>query len=348
MTETNIATVAAYTSLTTKGQVYDYSKYWGTLRANLIIPKTCIKSDSYLDFGSYDIVIDPLAASVYSLSGNTITIKYTAVVSFSFVTTGTISFINGASSTTWYRSSAGTSVIISAPYLINGTRYQLWNVTGGTEIENDVSSGTGLSYRINWTSDITIRLRATYQSGAIAKHELLSQNVLSSTGATFLDFQTDEETYNDNAIDGSTVTEFSSDYPNVQIDINDADNVTTVQRIYAWYRYIITTADGIRNFFQGMDAADSANYTINQSILNLKLNNVSASPVVIGGGYLSRSDGTTVIAATSGSIQMDPAKAYVAAGTSGATLAQIEASTILAKEASVKIAIDNAELAAIK
>jgi hypothetical protein len=47
----------------------------------------------------------------------------------------------------------------------------------------------------------------------------------------------------------------------------------------------------------------------------LKLDNRSANPVIINGGYLSRDDGTTVIATGSGSIQMDPLKAYLAGDT---------------------------------
>jgi hypothetical protein len=203
-------------------------------------------------------------------------------------------------------------VKIKAPNLISGTRVQLYNVTDAVEVENLVIGSGGYLLRADYSSDKTYRLRATYQSGTTAKHELEATGVFGSGGLTFLDSQTDESVYNNAGIDGSTCTEFSDDYPNVQIDISDPDGVTTVQRLYAWYHYTITTANGIRNFFKAMEAPDDANFTIDQSIVDLKLDNTSASPVRIEGGYLSRKDGTTVIAAASGSVQMDPLKAYLA------------------------------------
>jgi hypothetical protein len=85
-----------------------------------------------------------------------------------------------------------------------------------------------------------------------------------------------------------------------------------VQRLYNWSTYIETTADGIRYLFAAISAIDAVNYLIDQAILDVKLDNTGATPVVISGGVITRKDGTTVIAATSGSIQIDPAKAYVA------------------------------------
>jgi hypothetical protein len=117
--------------------------------------------------------------------------------------------------------------------------------------------------------------------------------------------------YIGNLINGSTVTEYTPDYPNVQVDVAGG-STTTVQRLYNWSTYNETTADGIRYLFSAISAIDAVNYLIDQAILDVKLDNTGATPVVISGGVITRKDGTTVIAATSGSIQIDPAKAYVA------------------------------------
>lgn len=62
--------------------------------------------------------------------------------------------------------------------------------------------------------------------------------------------------------------------------------------------------------------------------------------MIVAGGYLARSDGTTVIASTSGSIHMDPGKAYLTAGApttmAAAVLAAAQAAPIYADMRSVK------------
>jgi hypothetical protein len=72
------------------------------------------------------------------------------------------------------------------------------------------------------------------------------------------------------------------------------------------------TADGIRNFFGAITGEDLVNYRINTAVVDMLLDNTAASPVIIASARLYRDDGSTVIAAASGSIQMDPDKAYLA------------------------------------
>jgi hypothetical protein len=97
------------------------------------------------------------------------------------------------------------------------------------------------------------------------------------------------------------------------LDIDDPDGVTSVLRLYAWLQWYQTTAVGIASpFFGAITAQDAATYIVDQSKADVKLDNISSIPVRITGGYLSRRDGSTIIAAGSNSIQMDPGRAYVA------------------------------------
>lgn len=205
---------------------------------------------------------------------------------------------------------------ISAPNISSGSRIQLYNVTTATEIQNISLSGTGYTYQYYDGSGITtgdtLRFRATYQNGLLATEIIQSLSTAGINGASFGDIQVINSVYQNNNIDGSTCTEFTPDYPNVEIDINDPDGVTSPQRLFAWYHYIVTTQFGIANFFGGISAIDSSNYQINVGTLNMLLDNMTATPVKINGAYMYRSDGSTVIASGSGSIQMDPGKAYVA------------------------------------
>lgn len=223
-----------------------------------------------------------------------------------------VTFVGTGAATVPITDSTGTKVNLVISNIVPNSRIQIYNTTDSTEIYNAVVTGTSLSLLQTWTANKNIRIRATYCVGTTAYHPYQTSGVLSSLGLNVALSQALDTVYNGIGIDGTTVTECAADYPNVQIDINDPDGVTSVQRIYAWYHSIEYTAQGIANFFMGLDSTDGANFTVDTSVLDLKLDNRSASPVRIIGGYLSRNDGATVIAASSNSIQMDPSKAYIA------------------------------------
>lgn len=233
------------------------------------------------------------AVHITSVDGSTFTTTYTVVGG---------DFIAGP-----YTDATGTRVRVTAPALISGSRVQLYNVTTQTELFNGVLTSAGLNFGVTFTAAHTIRLRAEHST----KLPLEVAGVLSQTGLTFLDTQLDDTVYINAGIDGSTVTEFSADGPNIQVDINDPDGLTSVQRLYAWMQHYQTTAVGIASsFFGALFAIDDVNYVIDQSRVDLKLDNVSNLPVRVVGGHLSRKDGSTVIAELSNSIQMEPGKAY--------------------------------------
>ena len=193
---------------------------------------------------------------------------------------------------------------------------QIYNVTTSTELFKGAVTTTSYTYNYYQGTTVsdgdTIRIR-------IAKLGKLPQTLLAvatSVGFAATSNALDDEIYIANGIDGSTVTEFNADYPNIDLDINDPDGTTTVQRIYAWLRYIETTNDGIEQWFDIVTATDQVNYEINTNVLDLKLDNTQATPVKIIGGRFYRSDGNTIIETTSGSIQLDPNRIYVIDGIS--------------------------------
>jgi hypothetical protein len=202
----------------------------------------------------------------------------------------------------------------SVDNLLTGSRVQIYNEDTSTELFNATVAGTStaLSYLNGSTVSAgdTVRIR-------VAQLGYLPQTLLAIATATGFAATANQQTdaiYVANGINGSTVTEFTPDYPNMQMDVSDPDGVTTVQRIYAWLRYTETTLNGIDLWFDVVTPTDEVNYLIDSTKLNLKIDNTTASPVTIGGGRIYRSDGSTIIASTSGSIQMDPARVYVAEG----------------------------------
>jgi hypothetical protein len=211
-----------------------------------------------------------------------------------------------------------TRVKITAPNLIDGTRVYVINDTLGVEVDNSlVAGGNGYVFVADIPSATLaagnlIMLFATYCSGLTAKRELFASGLMTTAGLQFVNTQEDWQEYIDMGIDGSTVTEFVADYPNIEVDINDPDNVTTKQRLIAWWIYNLTTADGIRFFFEGITVEDVSNYRINDAVTNLYLDNLNVAPLKFtDSARLYKASGGTVIAAASNSIQLDSGKVYV-------------------------------------
>jgi hypothetical protein len=124
-------------------------------------------------------------------------------------------------------------------------------------------------------------------------------------------------------VDGSTIPEFSWDNGNIEVDINDADNSTSVQRFAAWYYYFITTSVGISNAFGGILWESINSIKVNAASVSVKIDNTKTSPLILTGGRLYRTDGATIIASLSGSIQIDYDPVYtVETGVSGLTPAE--------------------------
>ncbi len=145
-------------------------------------------------------------------------------------------------------------------------------------IEFDNASTAG-AYSNSWTdgeefaSGDTIRFRWVDAD----ELEIDTTGVATADGTTtFLNTPVDDTVYDGYAIDGSTVTEYSADYPNVQVDLNDPDNVFYMDRFYAWHKYNLTLEDGIRNFFGAVTATNASNIVINDSIVDIFFDNTKA------------------------------------------------------------------------
>ncbi len=145
------------------------------------------------------------------------------------------------------------------------------------EFDNSVTSG---AYSNSWTngehftSGDTIRMRWVDAD----EEEILATNVATVSGtSTFLNTPVDDDVYDAYGITGSSVTEYSADVPNIQVDVTDPDNVFYLDRFYAWWKYNLTTEAGIRNFFGGITAIDTSNLLINNSIVDIFFDNTKAT-----------------------------------------------------------------------
>jgi hypothetical protein len=165
---------------------------------------------------------------------------------------------------------------IAAPNLLVGTRVRLYNVTDSVELFNGVLAGAGFSQSFQYTTDKTVRLTATYTSGATAKLGVSATGVFAAGGFTFLDSQVDDTVYNGYAINGSAVTGFTADYVNEEVNLTAAANYSAAS-LYAWWIYNETTSQGISDVFGGVTALDAANLEIQVPIVNLYLDNTTST-----------------------------------------------------------------------
>jgi hypothetical protein len=272
-------------------------------------------TDGGVTFGtSYDITID---------TGCTLT--------GGFNTSGIVTLAGTGAVIGRYVDSSGAHVSIAAPALVSGSRVQLYNLTDGAELYNGVLSGTGIVLPTTWTADKTIRLRADHES----KVALEVLGILSSIGLSILDTQVDDAAYTGAAIDGSTVTEFAADNVDIQAEVTDSDNVTTWQRLYAWWQWYQTTSAGIASpLFGRFRSSDGANFYLDRSGgLNITIRNNKTDPLRFTGGRLSTSDGSIPFDLTGGNIFPDYGPVYVppsyATDTAAAVVAGLPAPLVL-------------------
>jgi hypothetical protein len=289
-----------------------------------------------IDAGSYDVVVDASAGSVFAISGNTLTIKATTFVG-NISTSGSTTLSNGAEVIGTF----GSTTVL--PWEVKNveatTRLQLYNLTKDSLVITQKLSGTSGTYvDATGTYDQTeiaegdvIRLRCTCVVGAEAMLPVEVTGVATSTGITFSVDQVSDEIYNSNAINGSTVSTLTADYSNpMGVDVSDADGKASVKEIYAFFVYSTTTADGVDLWFGGMRAIDNANYEVVTNNADIKIQNIGSNAVVVSDGRLYRDDQASVLYAEDGDkpISMD----------SGALVASIQPQVEAGLNANAKIA----------
>jgi hypothetical protein len=281
-----------------------------------IVPDTIrFKSNDTITNSNASKLVFDGTGTVYNVSGG-------SIAEFENVSgnTVTVNLLNGAPLPTITETNGAINVVqvvsITATNLIDDTRVQLYNVTKDVELDNSViTGGSGYNFNINLgDSNIddgdVLRLRACYQLGTVAKKEIESTGVVTITGLSFIDSQVDNEVYSSYGVDGSTITEFIWDNTNIEVDINDSNNSTEIQRLGAWYFHEITSPEGIRSLFRCINWESINSISIDQSMCDLKIENTKTEPLLLVGGRLYRLDGTTVISPTSNSVQIDYSPVY--------------------------------------
>jgi hypothetical protein len=193
--------------------------------------------------------------------------------------------------------------------LVANSRVRLNNTTDNIELYNAVVAGTSTTIPATWTADKTLDLRVTNVSGTTGYLPYQGAGTLTSSMASFSVSQTLDVNY---TIDGSTVTYFSTDYPNIEVDISSGTTFT-IQELYCWFQYSTHSSQGIVYYFGGLFMQDSVNLRNDPAIIDLFLDNTSGANVRMVGGYFAKTDGADYIySLTANSIIPVYDRAYVA------------------------------------
>lgn len=202
----------------------------------------------------------------------------------------------------------------SVPNLLSGTRVRVYNETAAVELANTVIGGGGysiaLTQGVNYTAGDVIRGVATYASGTVYKRPYTFSFTTTASTQTFVfaDAQTNWAEPNALGLDWTTVTECSTDYVEVQVEVDDVDNLGYKQRYAIFITGALTEADGIRNWVTltgtpVISWKDSANVTVDTTVSTITVINVkAASKLVVSDDFsFNWSDGVDHVDAVIGS-----------------------------------------------
>lgn len=172
---------------------------------------------------------------------------------------------------------------IAITNIVDGSTMQVFNVTTNLEILNQVISGA-TSYNqtyaegTDYTVGDVVRVRFTYTSGLTSYVEFETTTVATGTGWSVLAAQVVDSVYAAIGINGQNIFKFAADYTGNDVELNVGQNFT-VGEFYAWWKWNLTYARGIRNFFGVITALDEANFRINNSVLSLYLDSTTNASV---------------------------------------------------------------------
>ena len=309
ITENSKTTVDAYTSIDTPQKFYDRAKAY--LVDNYAGEGSTIVSRAGIDIETtYDIDIDASAANAFAFDGSKITIKASAF-SGNITTTGLVTTLNDAVVLGTITDSSGARATLqyNITSLVQHSRIQIYNLTTSAEIFNGSVNATTYSAQYTEGTEVTtgdeIRLRVTRQSGTTAYLPFEATAIATASGFSFKASQLLDLVYNTNGIDGSAISTLTADFPNVQVDVDDSDGVCDVREIYARYVNIITTEEGIRQWFGGITAINAVNYQVNTQIADLTIQNVGTNGVNLGVARIFRDDGAIILAVGNAPITQD-------------------------------------------
>lgn len=182
--------------------------------------------------------------------------------------------------------SAGATVVIAAPQptldatVLADTRVVLYNRTTDAELDNTFVTGTSWSFVVtSGASTADVLDLYTFKEGY---EESVATIIYSGDDATFaveqaVDDAIDYYRTTESITDYTALTEFDFYSPDIYIQSDDADGVTSLKRLFIFYNGALTTEDGARYMRGGVTFRSPFDVVINRSVVAMAVDNVSTT-----------------------------------------------------------------------
>lgn len=294
ITESTQATVHAYTMFS-----WNSGTSTLTVSANATVNQLYDWSQDYAaTHPTEDVWFSTVDGVTYTLTGNLtintgVTLTGTSsqrisMASYTLTLTGT-----GTTSGVIVTDVSGTHAPIALTGLVAGSTVYIYNSTASSTIYKAVVAGTSTTQFLTLSSDKSLLIKVR-QAGYLPYE---TTGTVGVNGYSLVVSQLADSVYTANAIDGSTVTEFSFSGSTIKIYVNDPDALTSGQRMYNWYMYNLATTSYIDLQPNEITANSPYSYTLADAI---KLYNQSATPLFITGANLNNVSGTGQVIDTAG------------------------------------------------
>jgi len=332
ITQPDKTVVAAYTEIDTSAKLYDRAKLW--LVDNFVGQTETIltRSGTTIDLRALNLVIDPNAVATSAFNGVTITIK-AGTFTGSLTTTGVITLQNGAVVTGGYVDANGDS-------FLSFSGIDVWTVYSDSNRTNQLGAGTSASiFRFNYVPSTTY-----YLTVISAGTTFLIETVPTEAGETevtlataaLLVALTSKVDALENAPSASTVA--AAVWNEVLTGATHSVPTSAGRRLRTLADTVVLS-EGVGN---SMSNGDGVGYITLPAATTVCVKQAIRVGDMVR--YVRAFDPATKIATldspwctiTAGDVEYTIFSGRESALGSGATLSEIEASTVLAKEATVR------------
>lgn len=277
--------IAISSTLTANG------KYTGLETTGGITIETGATVDGIIFNGDVTLTGDIYFSDV-TINGNLVFNQPSVIVNFNNVTvtgdvtnangSGTVSILGSGNSITTSTPGSGNGEVFIAPPTLTLTNVVIGSRIHVEHVENNnatVFDGVAVSFNPNLgVGSIpigdTLKVTILYCDGTTLYDWWEGVAVMTNEGATLIVNQQEVTAYAALGVDGSTVTEFTLDNSNIEVDVSDPDGLTTKRRLVAWFYYAVAqTPSAIKNFWKAGDLLDEATFVFRSSVVDVTLDN---------------------------------------------------------------------------
>ena len=239
ITELDKAVVEAYTELETPQKFYDRAKSEWRDNDNYAL---VTRSGETIDAGSFNVVIDATAVSVFAFAGSTITVKAT-VFTGNLTTTGTVTLLNGAIINGITTSVAGSNSLLAVSNLTSSNVQLVNDIDVVLDRQTNVTGSYSYITSVGLTGAHKIIVNREGYQPSINEFTLVGGESLSFSGLLIQDLTPSGSAMYQGSSSGFLNIIPTADGSSMRADI--ANGTVTAQQVYDETEVALMTEDGM-------------------------------------------------------------------------------------------------------